>query len=159
MAVKRLGSGAAACVLVLGLGACGTAPFPRHPDSASEGGAGSLTDADLAAAMAAARREIAEESATVTSATVTTRSGTLQESNTGFSCESGRILDLKLIGTFLHITAAPVPLDANRSATPEDFDVHAVLLAVDAASGQTCQIGVQTGQVHPATGAVVLDVG
>jgi hypothetical protein len=109
--------------------------------------------------VAAARREVAAESATVSSATVTARSGTLPESNTEFSCRSGRILNVKLIGAFPHIVTTGHPVDRNGTGTPEDFTVHAVLLAVDAASGRACRIGVRTGDVHPAPRATVLHIG
>ena len=108
--------------------------------------------------MSAARRAVAGEDATVTSATVTARPGTLQESNTGFACRSGRILNVKLIGTFPHTVTTGHPVVGNATGPAEDFTVHAVLLAVDAASGRTCRIGVQTGDVRPAPRARVLHI-
>jgi hypothetical protein len=155
--VKTLVSCAAAGLLALGLSACVNGAPPSQSRSSSDGGARrTLTDADVATAVAAARREVAGEDATVTGATVTTRSGTLPESNTGFACRSGRILNVKLIGTFPHTVTTGHPVDTTGTGTLEDFTVHAVLLAVDASSGRVCRIGVQTGDVHPAPRATVL---
>lgn len=149
--------GCGAVVIALVVGGCGATTSPRVSDVSAEDSS-ALTDAEIALAADAARQEIAAEDATVTSASATARSGTVETSNTGSRCTSGRILDVRLIGTFPRIVTLGHPTEGSSGAD-EDFTVRAVLLTVDASSGQTCLIGVRTGDVSPEAGATVLDVG
>jgi hypothetical protein len=133
---------------------------PRPPTTPAEPPHPGLTDQEYAAAVNAAEEEIRAADATVTSATVTVGNGTVTDSNLGYRCESGRLLHLKLIGTFPHIdtTGHPVEPAPNNSDDnpPEDFTVHAMLLTVDAESGRPCLMGVQTGDVAPEPGSIAL---
>ncbi|GEM_PF-7039577 len=92
----------------------------------------------------------------VTSATVTVSYGTVTDSNLGYPCMSGRLLNIKLIGDFLHILVSPMA--SLGRATPQDLTVHAIALTADAETGRACLMGVQTGDVAPAPGAVSLPV-
>ncbi|WP_344156522.1 hypothetical protein [Nocardioides koreensis] len=76
--------------------------------------------------------------------------------NLGVACESDRLLHIRLIGTFPHIVTTGHPPDPHSTSAPEDLTVHAVLLTADAESGRACLVGVQTGEVAPEPGAVVL---
>ena len=104
-----------------------------------------------------ARQEINRERATVTSATATVGSGTVADGNLSGVCNSGRLLSIKLIGTFPHIVTTG--LAVSSASPPQDFTVHAVLLTADAGSGRACLQSVQTGHPEPESGAVVLDLG
>jgi hypothetical protein len=70
------------------------------------------------------------------------------------------VLRITLIGSFPHVVVAHGPsADPSKAAQSAISDVHAMLLAVDAATGRVCQIGVQTGTVGPDPNATVLDLG
>lgn len=118
-----------------------------------------VSSEEIAFATAAAREELAmqtERGATVTSATFVAEAGTVLQSNTGDTCTSGRILVVRLIGTFPGIvTSGLVGVDGDESP---DSNVHAVTLTVDAVTGVTCRIGVETGEVAAAPNATALDV-
>lgn len=116
-----------------------------------------MTAAELANAVAAARLEISKEDAKVTSASAFVSTGVVTDSNTGAECLSGRLLHVKLIGSFAHITVSPPGLPAGSNRTV-DTTVQAVNLTVDAASGRMCLITVQTGKVQREPGATVLDL-
>lgn len=92
----------------------------------------------------------------VTGATVTVGNGTVTNSNIGYPCMSGRLLNIKLIGDFPHIATSPIP--PQPGATPPDATVHAVVLTADAKTGRACLVGVQTGEVAPVPGAISLPV-
>ncbi len=132
----------------------------QTPHAASEGGGASLSQDELAKAEAVARRVIADQGASVSSATAVERSGNVKDSNTGHPCTSGRELQIKLIGKFPHTvtTGHPVP---PGSPTP-DFTVRAMIITADAESGLACLIGVQTGEnggPKPLVGGTSLTVG
>lgn len=126
-------------------------PAPRHT-----GGHDGLTDQEYAAAVALARREVRKADAHVTSATAEIGRGVVvTNANLGYPCTSGKVLRIKLIGTFPHTTATG--LDTRGSTvTAADYTVHAVLLTADAESGRACEESVQTGEVAPEPGATVL---
>jgi hypothetical protein len=128
------------------------APRSRPSDPGSKARAG-LTDGQYAAAVALARQEIRKDDAHVTSATVAIHRNSIAEFNLGYRCESGQVLEIKLIGTFPHIVTTGHPTE-----TQEDFTVHAVLLTADAESGRACLEGVQTGAVEPESGATALAI-
>jgi hypothetical protein len=108
--------------------------------------------------VAVAKHEGESEDATVTSATATAEAGKVSDTNTGYRCSSGRLLNIKLIGSFPHIVTTGHAVDLRSPGPPAAFTVHAVLLTADAASGHTCLIGVQTGNVEPDPGATVLAI-
>lgn len=115
---------------------------------------GALTDQEYAFARDLARHEIRRDGAIVTSATVTVGPGKVTDSNIGYPCMSGRLLNIKLIGDFPHTSTTghpPFPGDPNP-----DFTVHAVVLTADAQTGRACLLRVQTGKVAPEPGAVSL---
>lgn len=115
-----------------------------------------LTDKEYAFARELVRSEIRQEGAVLTSATVTVGYGTVFDSNIGYPCTSGRLLHIKLIGEFPHITTGGL---AVQPGTPlPDMTVRAVNLTTDAKTGRPCLIGVQTGKVVPAPNAVSLPI-
>ncbi|HET7355534.1 MAG TPA: META domain-containing protein [Nocardioidaceae bacterium] len=131
---------------------------PR-PSKSPAGDRATLTAQEYAFAVALARKEIREDDASVSSATVTVGRGTVTDSNLGHSCTSGRLLHIKLIGSFPRIVTSGLPQDPSSPAVPGDFTVHAVLLTADAESGRACLKGVQTGDVAPEPGSVPLSLG
>ena len=70
-----------------------------------------VSHGEIAKAEAVARHVIADQAASVSSATVIERPGKVKDSNTGHPCASGRELQIMLIGTFPHTvtTGHPVP--------------------------------------------------
>jgi hypothetical protein len=144
-------------ILLVALAACSS---PSAVDGTARGDGASLSQREIAEAEAVARRVAGEQDATVTSASVTARAGTVEDSNTGQPCTSGRELRILLIGDFPHIetTGHPVP---PGSPTP-DFTVRAMTITADAESGLACLIGLRTGEdgpVQPPVGATPLSVG
>jgi len=129
----------AALVLVPLLASCSS---DQTPHTTPEAHGTSLGPDEVTKAEAVARDVIADQGASVSSASVLARSGKVKDSNTGQPCTSGRELQIKLIGKFPHIvtTGHPVP---PGSPTP-DFTVRAMIITADAESGRACLIGVQT---------------
>lgn len=115
-----------------------------------------LTDQEYAFARDLARSEIRREDAVLTSATVTVGYGKVIDSNFGYPCTSGRLLQIKLIGDFPHIATGGRAVQPGASFP--DMTVNAVNLTADAKTGRPCLIGVQIGKVAPAPGAVSLPV-
>jgi hypothetical protein len=152
IAMKRMLSVAGvALAAALALAGCttpsGTGDAPAIPTAAH----GELSAQQYAAAVELARHEIRRQDATVTSATATVSRGMVHNPNVGVPCTSGRLLRIKLIGKFPHITTTGGP---GLPAGP----VRAVLLTADAESGQACLIGVHVGRASPEPGAVALDL-
>lgn len=115
-----------------------------------------LTDKEYAFARELVRSEVRKESAVLTSATVTVDYGTVFDSNVGYPCTSGRLLQIKLIGEFPHITTGGL---AVQPGTPlPNMTVHAVNLTADAKTGRPCLVSVQTGKVSPLSNAVSLPI-
>jgi hypothetical protein len=130
----------AAFLFVALLAACSSG---QTTDAAPTGGGTSLSRGDIANAEAIARKAIAGQGASVSSATVIERSGQVKDSNTGHPCTSGRELQIKLIGEFHGVTTGhPVP---PGSPTP-DFTVRAMVITADVESGLPCLISAQTGE-------------
>jgi len=119
----------------------------KHSDSA-------LTYQEYDLARALVRSEIRRLKDVVTNATVTVVDATTIDSAIGYRCPSGRLLQIKLIGDFVHIAVSPMPIQPG-APTP-DITVHAVNLTAGAKTGLTCLIGVQTGKVSPEPGAISL---
>jgi len=75
------------------------------------------------------------------------------DANVGPPCTSGKLLHIKLIGSFPRIVhggyGGPPP-------TPSYQPVSAELITADAQSGKACLISVQTGPESPEPGAAVL---
>jgi hypothetical protein len=143
-------------LLVIVLSGCAGSAAPSGSAESTSGNHGELTDQEYASAVDLARQEVREDDASISSATVTVGRGTVTDSNLGYSCESGRLLHVKLIGAFSHIATPGHPQDPESTAAPEDFTVHAVLLTADAESGRACLKGVQTGAVAPQPESVPL---
>lgn len=110
-----------------------------------------LTVQEYAFARDLVRREIRRLKDVVTSASVTLSSGKVMDSNTGYSCTSGRLLNIKLMGDFVHLVISHPAIQPG--APQPDFSVHAELLTADAKTGRTCLIGVDVGKVAPDPGA------
>ena len=116
----------------------------QSPGAAPTGGGASLSQDEIAMAEAVARDAIADQGASVSSATAIARVGKVRNSNTGHPCTSGRELRIKLIGSFPHTVTSGHPVPPG-SPMP-DFTVRAVIITADAESGLPCLIGVQTGE-------------
>ena len=119
----------------------------------------SLSRDEVAKAVTIARGVIADQGATVTSASVVARPGSVKDSNTGHPCTSGRELQIRLIGKFPHTVTTGHPVEPGVP-TP-DFTVRAMNVTGDAESGLACLIGVQTdekGRVKPLPGSTMLSV-
>lgn len=141
---------AAALVAVVAIVFCIAFAAPtQHRKSA-------LTDKEYASARELVQSEIRKESAVLISATVTVGYGKVFDSNIGYPCTSGRLLQIKLIGDFPHIVISPHPKQPGE--TTLDLNVHAVNLTADAKTGRPCLISVQTGEVAPASGAESLPI-
>jgi|GEM_PF-5912901 hypothetical protein len=132
------------------LGACSTGAQAAGP---------SLSQDEVAKAVAVAKQVIADQGATVSSAAAIAVAGTTEESNTGSPCTSGRELQIKLIGTFPH--AATTGLGGPTESPAPDSTIRAMLITADATSGRACLIRVQTGDgaSQPLTGGVSLSLG
>jgi hypothetical protein len=152
---RRLSLGAAVLV-VAGVVVATAAVTQTVPPAATpaESPHGNLTDEQYAAAVGLVRQEVARVHGTVTTATATLRSGTESTSNMGYLCDSGQVLDIMVFGTF-QITTGGLLIGASEHAAP----VSALLITADAETGRGCLMGVQTGEVSPDPGAVVLDLG
>lgn len=137
----RLLALASALALLAACGSGGASGSPtRH---------GSLSAHEFAVATRIARSEADREAKTITSATATAAEGTLRDSNTGHPCTSGRLLQIKLLGTFNTDTAG-VP---GGSGPVTELDITA-----DPDSGRACLISVRTDTILPDADAAVLPV-
>jgi hypothetical protein len=147
----------AALVVLPLLAACASTETPQ---ATPEGSGHSLSHDEVTKAESVARQVIADQGASVSSASVIARPGKVRDSNTGHPCTSGRELQIKLIGTFPHTVTTGHPVPAG-SPVP-DFTVRAVIITADAESGLACLIGVQTGEngeVKPLPDGTMLSVG
>ncbi len=115
-----------------------------------------LTDHEYALARNLVKKEILREDAVLTSATAIAIYGEVTDSNVGYACTSGRLLYIKLIGDFPHITTTGLAVKPGDPST--DLTVHAIVITADGETGRACQIGVQTGNVLPDKGAVSLPI-
>lgn len=79
--------------------------------------------------------------------------GTVTDSNTGHTCESGTIISVRLVGDFDTVTAGP---SVRPGESAVDTKVREVDLSVDAATGDTCLIGVRTEPSPSEAGGTVL---
>jgi hypothetical protein len=116
----------------------------------SEGGGTSAAPdgAEMRTARAIVNNQVGPDD-DVESASYVLRRGKVGHANTGEPCMSGRLIKVKIIGTFPHIVTTGDPWTSE-----EDSDVHAVLVTADARTGTPCQIGVQTGDPKPLRGAI-----
>jgi hypothetical protein len=141
----------AACLLAtLAIGGCASGALDDATSSSPTLPHGSLTDHDFRVAVAVARAEADKDSAVLTSATASIGDGTETLANAGSPCTSGKLLHIKLIGTFSRI------VHGGLAGDPTYEPVSAVLITADPVSGKPCLIGVQTGSSSPEPGAVLL---
>lgn len=84
----------------------------------------------------------------ISAVTAVVRPGTVSDSNTGHTCESGDIISVQLVGAFDTVTTG--------TTSSPDTTVREIDLSVDATTGLTCLISVRTEPVAPGPGAVVL---
>ncbi len=88
----------------------------------------------------------------INAVTAVVRPGTVSDSNTGHTCQSGDIIAVQLVGAFDTVTTGTT----TGPGTSSDFTVREIDLSVDATTGLTCLISVRTEPVSPGPGAVVL---
>ncbi len=85
--------------------------------------------------------------------TAVVRPGTVSDSNTGHTCQSGHIIAVQLVGAFdTGTTGTP----AGPGTSSPDTAVREIDLSVDATTGLTCLISVRTDPVPPGAGAAIL---
>lgn len=113
-------------------------------------GTNSLTSRQYKFAQQIAQAEIKKEDATVSSVTAKLENGTVIDSNVGYSCTSGQLLKILLIGSFPHIVSLTAGLGA------ANYTVHGVALTADAKSGKACLLGVQVGRISPPSNSVLI---
>lgn len=133
----------------------------QTPPAARERSKTSLSQNDISVAEAVARQAIADERASVSSASVSVRPGRVLGGNTGHPCTSGRELQIRLIGKF-PLTMTTGPEFSRGSPSPDSTTVQAVNITADAESGNACLVSVQTGEFGEAKalpGGVTLSVG
>ena len=137
-------------LLLFALAGCATqSNHPAKP--ATQRSNSALTAQEYTFARNIVRSEIRRLEDVVTSATVTVSEGKVLDPNTGYFCNSGRLLNIKLFGDFVHIAFShPAVLPG---APQPDFSVHAELLTADAKTGRVCLIGIQIGKLAPEPGA------
>ena len=123
----------AAVALLPLLVACSAAQ--SRPNGAPEYAGSSLSKDEVAKAEAVARDVIADQGASVTSASAIARPGTVKDSNTGHPCTSGRELQIKLIGDFPHAVTTGHPAEKGE---PPPFPVRAMIIK---AGGRARAIG------------------
>lgn len=129
-----------ALTLALLFGACSSTEMPPS-DAESTGSV--LSKSEITKAVAVAKQVIADQGATVSSASVIAVAGTTEDSNTGSPCTSGRELQIKLIGTFPKSVTTGT---GGPTASPSSgAGIQAMVITADAASGRACLIRVQTG--------------
>ncbi len=142
-------------ILIFVLAGCATQSNHRAMYQV-EHSSNALTVPEYGLARDLVRSEIRRLKDVVTSATVTVVDATTIDSSIGYRCPSGRLLQIKLIGDFIHIAVSPMAL---RSGAPTpDITVHAVNLTAGAKTGLTCLMGVQIGKVAPDPGAIWLPI-
>jgi hypothetical protein len=107
-----------------------------------------MTAQQVAFAERIARSEIAKQHSHVRIAVAQLHPGSVRQSNTGHTCDSGTLLRVTLIGAFPHTVVSPVP---GGNAT-----VHVEVIEANPDSGQECLISVQTGRVEIPKGATTL---
>lgn len=75
-----------------------------------------------------------DRDANITDAVARIRSGTVEDSNTGHPCTSGKVVKIELRGSFPHVVVAPGPWSA-------DSEVRTMLITSDASTGIPCLVG------------------
>lgn len=147
-------------MLLLCVAGCSSSESPLTAAESPERAHGTLTREEVAKALAVARGLVEDQGASVSNASAIARPGTLEELNNGDPCRSGRVLKIRLVGTFPRTVTSGHVVTAGDPAP--DFTVRAVDLTVDAESGRTCLIVVRTdecGEVKPLRDATTLTLG
>lgn len=143
-------------ILLLVLAGCATQSNHRAMHLVQRS-SNALTVQEYSFARDLVRSEIRREGAILTSATVTVVNATTIDSNIGYRCPSGRLLQIKLIGDFPHtVTTGHAMMPGGDPH--EDFTIHAELLTAGAKTGLPCLMGVQTGKVATDPGAIWLPI-
>lgn len=125
-----------------------------------------LVAAHRALAVAAAHREanqiavgrngqqVAGWPSGISAVTASVGLGTVTDSNTGHTCESGKVISVQLVGDFDTVVSGHTPT-VSTSGSP-DTTVREVDLSVDATTGLTCLVSVRIETVQPSHGADIL---
>lgn len=107
-----------------------------------------VSSEEIATAEALVRQKASEYGAELTSATLRVSLGVVENPNTASrNCDSGKLLHIQLAGTFSRVVTtglAPEPGGSSSGST-----VHGVSITADAASGEACEVSVQTDEVTP----------
>jgi hypothetical protein len=85
--------------------------------------------------------------------TAVVQPGTVSDTNTGHTCQSGEIIAVQLVGAFETVVAG-TPTSTGTSSP--DTTVREIDLSVDATTGLTCLISVRIEPVPPGAGATIL---
>ena len=134
----------ASLAILLLLAACSSAPAAEVAPKPS---GATLSQDKVSKVEAIVRQAIANPEERVVSATVVERSGPAGNSSTGNPCRSGRRLKIKLIGDFPRVLFSELP---GTPGPREDFT--ALVITVDAESGQPCRLKALTGVQGPQPG-------
>lgn len=123
-----------------------------------EDGSQQLSAAHQALALAAAHqeadriavgrddRQVSGWPSGIRAVTAVVRPGTVTDSNTGHTCESGGIISVRLLGAFDTLTTGT---SVGPGMSAPDTTVRELDLSVDATTGETCLIGVRTEPAAP----------
>lgn len=131
------------------------------PRVSPAGSKSNLTARELTYARAIARYWASKSGGRLTSATVTASAGKEFEHNVGDVCASGRLLHIRLIGSFnLGHSSKAVFQDGGTSGstTVDDGPVTYVQITADGKTGRACLVGVGTRPIEPAPKSIALRI-
>jgi hypothetical protein len=134
-------------MLALMLGFTGAASEPSHDAGTS---VAPVVSAETRMARALVEDQVGPDD-DIESASYVVGRGMVAQANTGESCTSGRLLTVKVVGTFRSIAVSPGPWGLDEDHGDE---VRAVVIRADATTGKPCEIAVQTGDPEPIRGAI-----
>ncbi len=89
----------------------------------------------------------------ISAVTAVVQPGTVTNSNTGHTCDSGTIIAVRLVGAFDTVTTGT---STGAGTSSPDTTVREIDLSVDATTGLTCLISVRTEPVPQSRGDSVL---
>lgn len=112
---------------------------PRFVSSPDDG---PLTPRQYTLAVRATERAVDVGQARLSSATAMVRSGSVHDPNQGGLCDSGQLIEIRLIGRFPQIGAHRLPGGPSRAVT-------SVEITADGTSGRSCRLDLGVGNASP----------
>jgi hypothetical protein len=130
-----------------------------NDESSSSSQRTSLTDREIAVAkrLVAAELEKAGDGAVLNGAVASVSTERVTQPNTGNSCDSNRLIVVRMRGTFPNMVTSGGP-PASKGEAPASAAVSGLLLTADSQSGLVCLLGVETGDAESPPSAVDLQV-